>query len=332
MDAESRRLPVTLTWSRPSGSGGRDVDHYKLQIVDAGGRRVQEWTPREIRHPAYLYPDVSGSYKVTVSAVNRGSGRSVIGPSVSKQFTLSACPYDKRLLTSRNRQVSARRFPVVDVSRQVYIQARQKSGELHDRKLIRGAIGSWGCAWVGYGAELNNRSFVRDDALVTGRAIVKDDATVSNGALVSGNAEVSGRAQVYQGARIIGNNLGRDKARVYDDARVYCNAKISENATVYGHAEVYGAAQVYGDADVRGDARVYGNAKVYGALTIVEGNAQVYGNAEVYGTDTESVRRLETETRIRGNAEGHGEAVVFGKETIIEGSAKVYGDARLGSR
>lgn len=91
---------------------------------------------------------------------------------------------------------------------------------------------------------------------------------ISAGALVYGNARIEGDALVADNAKVYGNAHIAGNALVYGNARVEEDALIIDNAKVYGNARVAGDALVGGKAVVEEDAFVGGKAVVLGKAVL----------------------------------------------------------------
>lgn len=96
------------------------------------------------------------------------------------------------------------------------------------------------------------------------------------------NLSQVGDCWVYVAAKVWGDAIVLDNARVYCDAYVYGNASIYGNAIIYGRVEVYGHANVFGNARICDNAEVCGDAAIYDD-TKVCGDAKVFGDAVIYG-------------------------------------------------
>ena len=78
------------------------------------------------------------------------------------------------------------------------------------------------------------------------------------------NLSQSGNCWIYDYAKVTGDAIVFDNARILEYARVYEAAKVYGNAQVSKTANVCGCAQVYGNAQIINDARVFGYNQVFG--------------------------------------------------------------------
>jgi len=116
------------------------------------------------------------------------------------------------------------------------------------RRISDGLVGGW----IEKEENLSHEGgcFVYGNAKVQGNAIVFEDAKIYGDAWISGSVRVSGNAEVYEGAW------------------VFWSAWVSGDARVHGDAWVYGSAKISGSTEVCGDARIFSLE----ALEIEEGN------------------------------------------------------------
>lgn len=99
----------------------------------------------------------------------------------------------------------------------------------------------------------NGKCWIAAGALVYGNARIEGDALITDNAKVYGNAHIAGNALVYGNARIEEDALIIDNAKVYGNARVAGDALVGGKAVVEEDAFVGGKAVVLGKAVLRGE-------------------------------------------------------------------------------
>jgi len=100
------------------------------------------------------------------------------------------------------------------------------------------------------------------------------------------NLSHEGNCWIADEAKVFGDAVVSENARLYDDtevagnAEIDGNAKLTEHAVACGHCFVYGNAEVSGEANVSGYTKLGGNAKIYGDVSLY-GDAWVTGEAQI---------------------------------------------------
>lgn len=117
---------------------------------------------------------------------------------------------------------------------------------------------------------LQDNSWVDDEAKVFGNAIVKGNSIIRGHACVYGNAKITD-AKISEWATICGN-AQIIEGDVYGHACVYGNTQIG--------GEVYGCAQVYGSADIGINTKIYGSCHICGNVRIGE-YTEIFGITKI---------------------------------------------------
>lgn len=117
---------------------------------------------------------------------------------------------------------------------------------------------------------LQDNSWVDDEAKVFGNAIVKGDSIIRGHACVYGNAKITD-AKISEWATVCGN-AQIIEGYVHGHACIYGNTQIG--------GEVYGCTQVYGSADIGINTKIYGSCHICGNVRIGE-YTEIFGMAKI---------------------------------------------------
>jgi carbonic anhydrase/acetyltransferase-like protein (isoleucine patch superfamily) len=117
---------------------------------------------------------------------------------------------------------------------------------------------------------LQDNSWVDDEAKVFGNSIVKGDSIIRGHACVYGNAKITD-AKISEWATVCGN-AQIIEGYVHGHACVYGNTQIG--------GEVYGCVQVYGSADIGINTKIYGSCHICGNVRIGE-YTEIFGMAKI---------------------------------------------------
>ncbi len=123
--------------------------------------------------------------------------------------------------------------------------------------------------------------FVASSAIVEPAVVIGVDATVCEYAKIYGNVVLEDRAKVTGRATVSGNVLIKNTAEVFGDAQLL-NIGGGSSMVLEGESLVGGNAILNGTVSVRDSSQIFGNASVLGVVELV-GHSRVCGLSTLQG-------------------------------------------------